>query len=105
MSSFKGMIFGVEYTDRAEFEKAARDAGWRSGMSNRTGDWKVSLPVHFTTDAGERLAGQVWAKGSDKGTVVLALEDGHYARVRTDSGSGGLVDGQGNRLAVSGRVG
>jgi hypothetical protein len=108
--SFKGVIAGVTYTDPAEFEKAARACGYRLGMG-RTGDWRVGTPVRIRFDGPTRngyatheyVEGQVWAKGASRGTVWVALDDGRYARVWTDSGTVQVVDASGQ--AVQGHVG
>lgn len=114
---FRGMLDGVEYTDRAEFEKAARDAGWRSGMSNRTGDVRVGHPVsvrlrakteipHRTPPLGDPVLGQVWAKGPEPrcGYVWLALDNGKYAKLWTSSGEVQEVDALGVRTGRIGKV-
>lgn len=102
--SFRGMILGVEYVDRQEFEDAARAAGWRIGPTDRTGDWKVGLPVRFKTDGGEVLHGQVWSKGDRRGTVIVALDGGKYARVWANGGLGHLINSRGVSLDVNGKV-
>lgn len=104
MGEFKGMVAGVTYSDRAEFEKAARDAGHRLGQ-NRTGDWRVGMPVSVRFDDGTVVLGQVWAKGAQKGCgwVWVALDNGRYARVYTSSGRAEETDALGT--VAGGRVG
>lgn len=87
MGEFRGMIAGVAYSDRAEFERAARDAGHRRGK-DRTGDWRVGMPVSIRLDDGTMALGQVWAKGPHEGCgwVWVALDSGLYARVYPTTG-------------------
>jgi hypothetical protein len=102
--TFRGMILGVAYDDRDEFEKAARGAGFRMGLNGRTGDWKVGLPIRFKSDDGTVIDGQVWSKGYTRGTVVAAFSDGRYARINTDSQHGTFIDGRGRETGSRGRV-
>lgn len=105
MGQFKGIIGGVTYTDRAAFENAARDAGHRLG-ADRTGDWRVGLPVRIRLDDGTVIEGQVWAKGDRPrcGWVWVALDSGQYARVWTGTGAAQLYDGRGRPTDVKGKV-
>jgi hypothetical protein len=98
-NQFRGVIGGVTYTDRAAFEKAARDAGHRLG-NNRTGDWRVGLPVRIRFEDGTVVAGQVWAKGPEPrcGYVWVALDNGRYAQVFTS-------DGRVNEVGGTSRIG
>jgi hypothetical protein len=112
-SQFRGVVSGVEYTDRAAFEKAARDAGHRLG-NNRTGDWRVGHPVRvrfrderpdrLMTDYGDPIDGQVWCKGATRGHVIVALDGGRWARVYPGTGSVEEIDALGHTLSATGKV-
>lgn len=98
---FVGYIAGVKYTDREEWEKAARDAGFRRNKG-RTGDWRVGLPVRFKMLDGEWVDGQVWCKSERNGFVWLALDNGKYAEVPT--GAWGPAKATGRDGSAEGRV-
>lgn len=83
---FKGTVGGVTYTDRRAFEKAARDLGYRLGTSGRTGDWRVGTAVGIRYSDGSTVLGQVWAKGAEKGTIWLALDNGKFLLAYTRTG-------------------
>lgn len=98
-TAFKGVVGGVEYTDRGEFEQAARDLGYRLG-SGRTGDWRVGTAVQIRYTDGTTVVGQVWAKGPERGTIWLALIDGKFVLAHTATGNVFAATPSGGKMAT-----
>lgn len=85
---FRATVLGVEYTDRDEYEKAARSLGYTRGQrgrsNRRASDWKPGTEVRVQLEAGGTARGQVWAK-AEKGWVWLALDDRTFAKVNVST--------------------
>jgi hypothetical protein len=107
VSAFRGIVLGVEYTDRDEFVKAARGVGFYGAQGNRrsASSWKPGTRIVFRINATrELIAGQVWCLSDDTGYVILALDDGRYAKIHVSTREGGIVNGLGVRQGISGRI-
>ncbi|TCJ23036.1 hypothetical protein [Nocardioides jejuensis] len=81
--SFHGTLLGVEYTDPAEFEKAAKANGFQNGRKDDT--WKLGTDVVLTIN-DEKIRGQIWCRAQTRGYVWVALDNGKYVAINTRYG-------------------
>jgi hypothetical protein len=80
-NQFRGVVGGVTYTDRALFEQAAHDLGFRGPGKDRARSWKIGTPVAVVLNDGTRVGGQVWSMSSIRNYAWLALDTGAFVEV------------------------
>lgn len=80
-NQFRGVVGGVEYADRALFEQAAQNLGFRGPGKDRARTWKVGTPIAVVLNDGTRVGGQVWSLSDTRNYAWLALDNGTFVEV------------------------
>lgn len=103
-TGFKGTVGGVTYTDRKQFEKAARGLGYRRGMGNRSSKAKLGTEVQVRLGDAEAVAGQIWSQADADGFYWVALSDGTYLALRVSTGEVFAATSGAGRSKLVGRL-
>lgn len=83
-TGFKGTVGGVTYTDRSDFEQAARGLGYTRSGRKKTA--KIGTEVSVRLGDAPAVRGQVWSRADRDGFYWLALDDGTYVALRVSTG-------------------